>query len=382
MSNRSLISVNPLVPLLISSVRAGDSSYQYHQIQKEEGGYSVARRNAEFRVHNRQIIPENELPHEVKMLKSQNGGIVYLIGTAHLSNASNAQVREIITKVKPDRVMVELCEERRGLMYQSETTTQNISWDDIKKVIKEKGYGQAMMLLPLLFASSEASHQLHQMPGAEFRVANQECLKVPGCNMVLGDRRLSLTISRMFRLMSPWEKCKFILSMLWDSVSTVTSDEIENMKDDVTKMVQEMKDGYPGVAKIIIDERNVYLTAMLQATVRQKQKVTKEIHPSGTLPAVVVAVVGIGHQEGIQELFQKPVTREELEELKKIPDHSMGNWIFLSSLQLLKYAFIGWVGYRVVKKCCPKTCQSITLKMNPFSRFNEGNIPLKGVKIY
>ena len=71
------------------------------------------------------------------------------------SNASNAQVREIITKVKPDRVMVELCEERRGLMYQSETATQNISWDDIKKVIKEKGYGQAMMLLPLLFASSE-----------------------------------------------------------------------------------------------------------------------------------------------------------------------------------------------------------------------------------
>ena len=51
--------------------------------------------------------------------------------------------------------MVELCEERRGLMYQSETATQNISWDDIKKVIKEKGYGQAMMLLPLLFASSE-----------------------------------------------------------------------------------------------------------------------------------------------------------------------------------------------------------------------------------
>ena len=39
MSNRSLISVNPLVPLLISSVRAGDSSYQYHQIQREEGGY-------------------------------------------------------------------------------------------------------------------------------------------------------------------------------------------------------------------------------------------------------------------------------------------------------------------------------------------------------
>ena len=51
--------------------------------------------------------------------------------------------------------MVELCEERRRLMYQSETTTQNISWDDIKKVMKEEasrgGYGQAMMLFLLQF---------------------------------------------------------------------------------------------------------------------------------------------------------------------------------------------------------------------------------------
>ena len=53
--------------------------------------------------------------------------------------------------------MVELCEERRGLMYQSETTTQTVKWDDIKRVINEKGYGQAMMLLPLLFASSEVT---------------------------------------------------------------------------------------------------------------------------------------------------------------------------------------------------------------------------------
>ena len=43
-------------------------------------------------------------------------------------------------------------------MYQSETATQNISWDDIKKVIKEKGYGQAMMLLPLLFADSKVKY--------------------------------------------------------------------------------------------------------------------------------------------------------------------------------------------------------------------------------
>ena len=80
-------------------------------------------------------------------------------------------------------------------------------------------------------------------------------------------------------------------------------DEIEGMKDDVTKMMDEMKENYPGVSKIILDERNVYLTAMLQATVRQKQKITAHVSDDGFVPPVVVAVVGIGHQQGIQELF-------------------------------------------------------------------------------
>ena len=61
------------------------------------------------------------------------------------------------------------------------------------------------------------------MPGGEFRVANRECQKLRGCNVVLGDRKLSTTISRMFRIMSPIEKIKFMFSMLWDSVSSITS---------------------------------------------------------------------------------------------------------------------------------------------------------------
>ena len=80
-------------------------------------------------------------------------------------------------------------------------------------------------------------------------------------------------------------------------------DEIEKMKDEVTKMMEEMKRGYPGVYKIILDERNIYLTAMLQATLRQKQKITKEINEDGVVPPVVVAVVGIAHQQGIQDLL-------------------------------------------------------------------------------
>ena len=54
-------------------------------------------------------------------------------------------------------------------MYSSVNQVQEISWAEIRQVIKTKGIGQAMLLLPLLFASSGASNQLHSMPGAEFR---------------------------------------------------------------------------------------------------------------------------------------------------------------------------------------------------------------------
>lgn len=59
-----------------------------------------------------------------------------------------------------------------------------------------------------------------------------------------------------------------------------------------------MKEQFPSAARVIIDERDRYLTAMLQATARQPQKVPKSISDTGSVPPVVVAVVGIGHQKG------------------------------------------------------------------------------------
>ena len=62
--------------------------------------------------------------------------------------------------------------------------------------------------------------------------------------------------------------------------------------------MNEMKEQFPSAARVIIDERDRYLTAMLQATARQPQKVPKSMSQSGMVPPVVVAVVGIGHQKG------------------------------------------------------------------------------------
>jgi len=267
--------VNPLFPILISSVRTQGIEHHdvsYHEIQHRNS----ARENAALRFKTR--THPSSLPSQVKLMQWENGAQVYLIGTAHLSNASNAQVQDIISKVKPDRVMVELCEERRGLMYMSESTVQTISWAEIKNVIRTKGIGPAMLLLPLLLASNEASQQLHAMPGGEFRVANREC-----------------------------------------------------------------------------------------------QKVTKDINDDGLVPPVVVAVVGIAHQQGIHDLFNTTITKDEFEDLKSIPNHSLANVVFMKTLTLIKYGGITWILYKLLK-WCPKRLLSCFRKENSL-------LELKDIKI-
>ena len=79
-----------------------------------------------------------------------------MVGTAHLSNNSNYQVLDIIQQVQPDRVMVELCPERQGLMYAREEDLMNsgdLKWSDIVKVIKTKGIGAAIIQGALMGAT-------------------------------------------------------------------------------------------------------------------------------------------------------------------------------------------------------------------------------------
>jgi len=73
-----------------------------------------------------------------------------------LSNNSNYQVLDIIQKVQPDRVMVELCPERQGLMYAKESdlmNTKGLTWSDMADVVKTKGIGAAIVQLSLMGAT-------------------------------------------------------------------------------------------------------------------------------------------------------------------------------------------------------------------------------------
>ncbi|CBY42591.1 unnamed protein product, partial [Oikopleura dioica] len=272
---------NVFLPIFLSSIRHRPNIdivllSEHHEITK---GTSSSRKQAEIRYRSRELPTEAELPSEIKLVKDKNGATIYVVGTAHLSRDSNHQVLEIIDRVKPDRVMVELCNERQGLMYMSEKAIMDqpdITWSDLVDMAKVKGIGAAVVQLSLMGATDHAKHELQTIPGGEFRLAKQQCDKVPNCKVVLGDRRMSVTFRRLTAAMSTWEKIRFVAGTIWDSI-WVKEGEIEEMKqeDTLEKLMDEMKVDFPSAARVILDERDTYLTGMLQATARSPQKVPK-----------------------------------------------------------------------------------------------------------
>ena len=58
------------------------------------------------------------------VLDAPNGARVYVLGVSHVSAAACGQVKELISRVRPDAVVVELCKDRAGMLVDPETTAK------------------------------------------------------------------------------------------------------------------------------------------------------------------------------------------------------------------------------------------------------------------
>lgn len=83
---------------------------------------------------------ESELPSTCSVLETENGGFLYLVGTAHFSKESNADVARTIQVVRPNSVLLELCQGRTNILLLDEKTVlrecQNWNLGQISSIIK------------------------------------------------------------------------------------------------------------------------------------------------------------------------------------------------------------------------------------------------------
>lgn len=236
------------------------------------------------------------------MRDTGSGREYWIVGTAHISKRSAEQVQQIMQRVRPDSVMVELCEGRARRMQEEE------GQDPFKQLSTQVsrifagpfgGFGA-----PFLEASLRSFYNVFKLlgfvPGLEFKVAMSEAkkLKIP---IVYGDQESSKTFQRLAGVVSLDKIMRMSadashnqqMQSLFQQIQAGSLEEmVEKLKNRklVRQFVQVMRQTYPELVSVMLTERDVFMAANLRRCPGK----------------VVVGVVGLAHLDGIEKHF-KPI---------------------------------------------------------------------------
>jgi len=324
------------------------------------------------RRHQIETLDEIELPSTVKRVKTKYGTRMFIIGTAHFSTQSHDDVTTTIRAVEPDVVMVELCDSRKAILSMDEETilreSKALDAAKILEFMKQNGVLQGMSHALLLNLSEHITKKLGMAPGGEFRRAFQETellREKKNCQLYLGDRPVGVTLKRALGMLTLFQKISLCWSLLTEKFD-ISKEEIEKMKekDMLETLLQDMAKDYPTLSQVFVQERDVWLAYSLHVAEAMAVRDAPNICIEGTthvLPSVVVGVVGMGHQPGIVEEWQKledaQLTFEErqsvLMELVKIPPPSAATRLLSFGWKAAKLTLFMWSCHKMYKWLYP-----------------------------
>jgi len=250
------------------------------------------------------MISTEKISETITLIRIDNREIV-LLGTAHVSAESLAEVKKSITTEAPDHVCVEVDKSRlRNMDDEGKWSSM-----DIRNVLKK---GQGFMLLANLALSSfqrRMGLDTGVQPGAEMKAA-VDAARERNIAYSCCDRSIQITLSRAWRLSSFWSKLKLIAVLFTSVLANEKADsaEIEKLKeaDVMQNMMSELAKYLPATKTVLIDERDLYLASKIVSSPGRK----------------ILAVVGAAHAPGIVELMGEIVTGKrnpKTEDLEIIP---------------------------------------------------------------
>lgn len=227
-----------------------------------------------------------------------------IIGTAHVSSDSVEEVKNTIYELQPDVVGIELdygrydrlMKERAGLVDDEESI-------HIKQIIKENKVGLFFATTILSYIQNKIGANLDVKPGSEM-IAAADAANDLGIKIALLDRDINITLQRTLNNMSFWEKLKFLFSTVTSFFSGEDETEeidIEELKNEETleEVMEYFQEVSPGAYHALVQERDAYLANSIRSIEEDK----------------VIAVVGAGHQEGINRYLDNPETIPPISEI-------------------------------------------------------------------
>ncbi|KAG0580899.1 hypothetical protein KC19_4G208900 [Ceratodon purpureus] len=243
----------------------------------------------------------------VVYLKNEaNGAELYLVGTSHVSQQSADEVRDVIRKVKPDYVMVELDRKRYNSMMQPQGGRDN-PFAFFQQMVQTLANGNIGAVGKLMGLGLSGFYRLLAtqgvQPGKEMKVAIEEGKKV-GAKIVLGDQDIDITMKHFGEQMSMSDALQFFSRPMPSNIAQKMgaansrsqagnanpAEMFEQMRD--RKIVRELNEvmerDAPAFTRVLLGERNEAMTKALR-----------------NLSGKVVGVVGLAHLDGIEQLWRE-----------------------------------------------------------------------------
>ena len=263
---------------------------------------------------------------------------IYLCGTLHVAKSSVDFVQDTIQTIKPDFVVLEICDSRIDSIITStdDDNEINITLKDVFQVGIEERSLKAFGMGVMTWIQKKAAKSLGSKLGGELAMATYEAHK-HGSSVVLGDRSYAVTVQRAFDRLSFLERIKMVIILF----SEIIMMSFFNLKDYIKKT--EMDEAFikreiakfgrwlPGFADVIINERDEYLAQTLVEIVKTGFYKERSNNGLGPLPpgrrGKVVAVVGAGHLPGIvKHLNVGGVDNARLLEISCSSKHQQSCW--------------------------------------------------------
>jgi len=229
---------------------------------------------------------------------------IHLVGTAHVSRASVAEVEGVIDAIHPDTVCVELDE----LRYRSLVDPEYWRTLDVASVIRDGRVGVVLASVALASIQKRVGDKLGIRPGAEMLAAARRAEAI-GARLVLADRSIQVTFQRTWHNLGVKNRLKLLAFLVMAPLSSIEedidADAVERLKEEgsMHDMMAEFARAMPQVKEPLIDERNQYLMSMVREAPGRR----------------VVAVVGAAHVSGMVADFDRPIDRQALLEVPRPP---------------------------------------------------------------
>ncbi|MDN5848693.1 MAG: TraB/GumN family protein [Nitrococcus sp.] len=217
-----------------------------------------------------------------------------LLGTAHVSPTSVAEVEQAIACGSYDAVAVELCNQRYRVLTEPDALEQL----DLFQVLRSGKFGMVAASLALAAFQQRLADQFGTRPGAEMEAAinGAEAANLP---VWLVDRDIGVTLNRIYRRVPWWQRFVLLSGLIASSLSRekITEAEIERLKegDLLESTFAEFAARSSLLYETLITERDQYIAARLLEKAKELQ------------PTNVLVVIGAGHLAGVEATLSKPM---------------------------------------------------------------------------